>query len=112
VRVTTLTEILRELEIEHVALLKIDVEGFEEAILDGLVGEFPRVAAIYLEVIDANLRRYGSSAAGVVGALQANGFTSFRSAVDPTNIVALPNDRQPGMLGDDWTPVPGSIPFP
>jgi FkbM family methyltransferase len=108
VRVTTLAEIVRTLALEKVSLLKIDVEGFEGAVLRGLGREFHRVEAIYIEVIEANLQQCGDSTADIISLLQRNGFACFLISEDSTNLAALSTAAQLADLSDRLVSVPGN----
>lgn len=76
VRVVPLDDLLPELTVNRVDVMKIDVEGGESDVLDGarrmLYGNPPRV--IILECIDAYLRRFNSSARDVVMTLEGAGY--------------------------------------
>lgn len=111
VTVSTLADLLRELSVQKVALLKVDVEGYEGSVLQGLTGEFHRIDALYVEVIDRNLRGYGSSAAEVVSVLQGNGFACFTDIDDPTNVVGLSRADQLEKLASGVTACAGNPPL-
>ena len=112
VRVTTLASVLRDLSLDSVSLLKIDVEGFEGAVLRGLADEASRVAALYVEVIEANTQRFGDSVSSITTMLQTLGFSCFRSAADATNLVALTRlDQLTAIGGGAWEPVAGNPPL-
>ena len=57
--------------------VKIDVEGFEYAVLQGLqpILDLPQTRAAVVEVDDRNLGRYGAKASEVFGLLERHGFT-------------------------------------
>lgn len=61
---------------ERIALLKIDVEGSELAVLRGFQAllEAGRVGRLVIEISDAFLRRYGASAAELYAYLAAMGY--------------------------------------
>ena len=61
-----------------IALLKIDVEGYEAQVLGGARETLLKTEAVYIEIADRFLRAYGSSAAAVLGTLQAAGFHILR----------------------------------
>ena len=61
-----------------IALLKIDVEGFEGKVLEGARETLLKTEAVYIEIADALLRNFGSSAHGVLRTLQAAGFHILR----------------------------------
>ncbi len=62
----------------NVKLLKIDVEGAEQAVLLGCGGLLDRVDVIYCEIFEQNAERYGYSGASLVEFLMAKRFTVFR----------------------------------
>lgn len=61
-----------------VRLLKIDVEGFEQAVLLGCGGLLDRVETIYCEIYDKNTQRYGYTGASLIELLNSRGFKVFR----------------------------------
>jgi len=65
---------------EHIALLKIDVEGSELAVLRGFQGllEARRIERLVIEISDSFLRRYGASAAELYAYLAALGYVPER----------------------------------
>jgi FkbM family methyltransferase len=85
----TLDDLVQELALPRIALLKIDVEGFEMHVLRGAVDTLSRVDSIYIEVLEHTLERFGSSAAGVMQFLRERGFHLFRFRNDPDNVVGF-----------------------
>jgi len=65
-----------------IALLKIDVEGYEVQVLRGAPDTLLKTEAIYIEIADGLLRTYGSSADGILTTLQAAGFHILRWSND------------------------------
>lgn len=61
-----------------IALLKVDVEGYEKYVLDGATSLLPRVQCIFIETWEAHFARYGYSCADVHERLRAHGFRLFR----------------------------------
>lgn len=61
----------------RIKLLKIDVEGFECRVLEGLSGIADRVDKIYFEISETMLNRYGFGCADLLGKIQAYGFDIF-----------------------------------
>lgn len=58
------------------ALIKIDVEGFELKVIDGLEATLARARPMLItEVVDAHLRRADASAAELIARLKALGYT-------------------------------------
>lgn len=61
-----------------IALLKVDVEGFELAVFRGAEGVLDRTQAVLFESWDRHATRYGHTAAEVVALLRARGFRVHR----------------------------------
>lgn len=61
-----------------IALLKVDVEGFELAVFRGAEGVLGRTRAVLFESWDRHAARYGHTGAEVVAHLRARGFTVHR----------------------------------
>jgi FkbM family methyltransferase len=91
---------------QKIALLKIDVEGYEKFVIEGASGVLSRVEAIYFEYFTRNYSRYGYSGATLVSALEREGFRIYRvfeggcSAVRPDdhgtdceNLIAVRNEK-------------------
>ena len=108
VKVTALIDLLRDHSLAKVDLLKIDVEGFEYAVLSGLEGDLSMIGAMHIEVIEANLGRYGHSTAAIVSLLQRNGFACFEIIDDPTNLVAFSTAPQVSGWGVGLVGLPGN----
>lgn len=75
VQTTTLAAYLDEHGIEHVDLLKIDVEGAELLVLRGT--PLDRVGAILVEVSDNTLEAFGARAVDLIDLLERSGFRTF-----------------------------------
>lgn len=74
--VLTVDEVCRQQEVERVAFLKIDVEGFEPAVLAGAGEVLARDRPLLLlEIEDRHLDKYGRTAAGVSASLRGRGYT-------------------------------------
>lgn len=71
---TPLEDLIDEPQID---LLKIDVEGYEMHVLKGCQKLLPRVQNIYVECIDENLKKFGSSASDLALFLKEAGFSLF-----------------------------------
>lgn len=72
VRITRLAPILSKLGIDHVDVIKIDVEGFEMEVLKGCASILEHDHPIlFIELDDDNLRENGSSAADLIAWLVA-----------------------------------------
>lgn len=61
-----------------IALLKIDVEGYEKFVLEGAKRLLPRVESIYFESYERHFRRFGYRLRDIVHLLEDIGFTVFR----------------------------------
>lgn len=76
IRVVPLVKGLAGRAIQRVDLLKIDVEGFEDAVLQGSADIIQRDRPVlFIELIDANLVENGSSARRLVDRLQGWGYS-------------------------------------
>jgi hypothetical protein len=69
--VTTLDMLAADLGL--VALLKIDVEGFEIAVLQGAAGVVSRTACVYCESFEQNLQKLGCSTGDLIRKLEDAG---------------------------------------
>jgi FkbM family methyltransferase len=71
---------LDDLDIPNVpiALLKIDVEGYERSVLEGAADTLKRVACIYYEASDWCCARFGYSPAVLISLLKSSGFKSYK----------------------------------
>jgi FkbM family methyltransferase len=63
---------------EPVALLKIDVEGYEKFVLEGASRLLPSVKCIYFECAPTNLVRYGYNCETLVNLVEGAGFALYR----------------------------------
>lgn len=82
VSVTTLDAALQEYGIAAIDFLKIDVEGYDLFVLQGLNSAIP-VRAIMLEFEDRKTRKIGYCASDLADALMARGFTVIASIWNP-----------------------------
>lgn len=74
--VLTVDDVCRQQEVERVAFLKIDVEGFEPAVLAGAGEVLARDRPLLLlEIEDRHLDKYGRTAAEVTDSLRRLGYT-------------------------------------
>lgn len=65
-----------------IALLKVDVEGYEKPVLEGAAGLLDRVECIYFEAWEPLCSRYGYRAAELVALLLDLGYTIWRADGD------------------------------
>jgi FkbM family methyltransferase len=84
-----LADILSEQAVDHVRLLKVDVEGFEMEVLRGAESILPNVDCLYVEVLEHTLNRFGSSANELIDFLEGHGFRCYRFKDDDLNLVAF-----------------------
>src|SRR5580693_4951300 len=76
VAMTTIDDLLAARGWPEVSLIKIDVQGAESRVLAGARRTLERFSpALFLEVDDQQLRRYGSSAAELLTSVTAQGYT-------------------------------------
>jgi FkbM family methyltransferase len=74
----TLDDYVAEKKLQSIALMKVDVEGAEEMVLKGAKGLFgdlhrrPRI--VMLELVDINLRPFGTSVASIVEQMVSHGY--------------------------------------
>jgi FkbM family methyltransferase len=95
VTVVTLDEAAAHLP--GIALLKIDVEGYELAVLEGAAGSLARTACVYFELSERMAARYGYAPGRLLECLEASGFRLFRrvrgsdlEAIDSTYALVEP----------------------
>ena len=79
----------------EIAFLKIDVEGFELAVLEGARVLLGRTQAVYFEAWDRHFRGYGHSTREVIVWLAARGFTVH---------LCDPSARRLTAIGPEYTP--------
>lgn len=65
-----------------IALLKIDVEGYELFVLRGATALLPSVRAIYFEAWDSHFANYQYAFSDIYDLLVAQGFSIYRPAID------------------------------
>ena len=91
----TLDSYVSEAVLDHIDLIKIDVEGFEMNVLRGADATLAKFRPVlFLELCDANLREQGSSAVELLAWLEARGYAiedvlegRAVTAADPGNII-------------------------
>jgi FkbM family methyltransferase len=80
VPVTTLDEAVAD--VGPIALVKIDVEGWEAHVLRGAPRALARARSVLIEINPPALRKAGSSAGELSGLLAEAGFTTFRQVAE------------------------------
>lgn len=76
---TTLDILISPL-VDHVDLLKIDVEGYERFVCQGAVELLKKTDTIYIESFEENFQRYGYSTQDLIGILKSFGFEVVRQS--------------------------------
>lgn len=110
VALTTIDELLRERDWPVVSLIKIDVQGAEPRVLAGAAETIARFRpALFVEVHDQSLRRYGSSSRSLLDACSSLGYTprvlsprAVSSALTVEEILDLESRR--GYVDVLWLP--------
>jgi FkbM family methyltransferase len=77
-----------------VALLKIDVEGYEKFVLDGGVRLIQRTLCVFFEVSAGHFRRYGYATSDVLDCLVKAGFRIYRMS-GRALLAAVPSSYDP-----------------
>jgi FkbM family methyltransferase len=90
VRMSTLDDAVRALPC--IALLKIDVEGYEKFVLLGGTQTLPRVRCIYFESLEHELARHGHKVGDVIAFLASHDFKVRRLADGASTTVPLSAD--------------------
>lgn len=98
VRAMTLADLACQFGLERIDLLKIDVEGHEISVLEGLGSHAGQVQCVHVEALDRTLARYGRKLADLRDWFIANGFSLWRMRGDADNLVAL--RRPPAFLAE------------
>jgi len=73
---------------QEIALLKIDVEGYEKFVLIGAEKTLPSVKAIYFEASEATYGRFGYDFSDIHNLLSRQGFTLLRWIQDRAELVS------------------------
>lgn len=100
-----LTKLMNDRGIDHVSLLKVDVEGFEMQVLKGAEDMLSKIDCLYVEVLDHLLRMFGSSASEVIAFLRSHGFSCHRFRDDDSNIVAFSAGVSPARWQNELVPI-------
>jgi FkbM family methyltransferase len=75
VPIVTVASVIQQSKIEHIKLLKIDVEGFELAVMQGAESEIEKVENIIFEVLD--VEKASSGLDEIVSWIRGHGFELF-----------------------------------
>lgn len=70
------------------ALLKLDVEGFEKFVIEGGQETFKKVGCVYFEVSEHNFRDFGYQTKDVLIAFENLGFSLFK-IVEPGQLLVI-----------------------
>jgi FkbM family methyltransferase len=65
-------------ELDNIALLKLDVEGYEKYVIEGAKTTIEKVNCIYFEVSEENFSNFGYSSSDILIALEQFGFSLFK----------------------------------
>jgi FkbM family methyltransferase len=65
-------------ELNNIALLKIDVEGYEKFVLEGAKKTLEKVRCIYFEVSEENFKNFGYEGTDIIMAIEECGFIVFK----------------------------------
>ncbi len=68
----------------HVALLKIDVEGYEKEVINGAGNLLERTQCVYFEAWENHYEKYNCSTAEIVTLLRDRGFSVYRIVENKT----------------------------
>lgn len=80
IAIETLDRFVAQRALQRLDLVKIDVEGFELAVLQGAGEALARFRPrLFIEVSDVNLREQGASAAALIAHVRAAGYRVFRA---------------------------------
>jgi len=93
----TLDHLLAPFQIDHVDFLKIDVEGFEKAVLSGAQQTLALTNALYIETLEEGLAHYGSSKQEICQLLRDHGFRLYHLNRTLSDVFAL---RSPEAVAD------------
>ena len=74
----------------EIALLKIDVEGYEKFVIDGGPEVLGRTQCVYFESWERHFAHFGYRAGDLIAALSAHGFTIFRLGDGKTLVPVQP----------------------
>lgn len=73
----TLDDVVSHEKVGTIRLIKVDCEGFESSVLGGASKILERTDFLIVEVIDGNLKKYGSSVQEIYDLLMGKGFHIF-----------------------------------
>ena len=105
----TLSSVVEEHAIPRIAVLKIDVEGFEMHVLRGAASILNRVDCIYIEVLERTLQKFESTSASVLELLQSHHFRCFYFKDDRSNVVAFAPHVPLGVFHHELVAIPPTV---
>ena len=82
---------------DAIALMKIDVEGYEKFVLEGAAQTLSRTACVHIEVSALHFRRFGYTTRAVLDLLTGSGLQLFR-LLEPNGLVAVSADFDPELF--------------
>ena len=89
VSVKKLDDVQEVQELDHIDLLKIDVEGYELPVMEGAVVTLKKTSAVYFEVFEQQTKRYSYSAKDLFIFFERHGF----AVMDPVTRVPLSAEK-------------------
>jgi FkbM family methyltransferase len=76
VKVEVLDQVTRDMD--RIALIKIDVEGYEKEVLAGASETLRKTECVYFELCEAHVQRFGTCNTDLLALLEDHGFRLFR----------------------------------
>lgn len=93
---------------QPIALIKLDVEGYEWFVLRGAERALANAQMLYLEVCDAHTAQYGYTVRDLAGFLQARGWRLYQVAsAEPLRLEPV-SDLYTGEQWQNWLAVRGA----
>ena len=85
-------------DIDRIALIKLDVEGYEKHVVDGGSQTLKKTGCVYFELCEDHARRFGYTSAELLAALEEHGFHLFRKVRTDQLAPVRPDYRQTAHL--------------
>ena len=98
VPIVLLDDVIKELD--NIALMKLDVEGYEKFVIEGAMQTLKKVNCIYFEVSDNNFKDFGYSSSDIFKLLEQAGFKLFKRNGNKKEL--LPLDLQYQAPGEEY----------